>query len=428
MMHTTQLKNNRHSHCHVPNKRLPDSKEHSSLIMRYQYFLIGLVLLVATACTSEANHNNKERQIAELKAENKRLNENLTQINSFVSQFEEANGNIFKQQVISRPAKFTDTSDTLQAVRDRKRLICGVNADLPGFGFLEPDTGEFVGFDIDICRAIGAAVLGQEGADLVEFIPLSSKQRFTALQTGGIDVLTRNTTWTLSRDTELRADYAGITFYDGQGVMVHKDGGILKVSDLQNQSICVQEGSTSQANIKDYFVNIGLAVEIFPFEDRIAALKQYESKACAAYTADKSSLIAQRTLLNQPKEHRFLVDEISREPLGPVVRHHDNKWKDVVFWTTQCLLNAEAIGISQRNVDKKLNSEDSGIKRLLGTDKNLGEKLSLPNDFCYQVIRQVGSYKDIYDRHLGVNSKFQLARGLNALNTDGGIQYAVPFK
>ncbi len=394
----------------------------------FKTVLLPLIALAVLWGCSEEDAENAERRAIELEAENRRLTQQIEKTNAFLGELKRTGGVIFKQQVIAKAAKFTDISDTLQVVRDRKKLKCGGNADLPGFGFLDPDSSEFVGFDIDICRAIGAAVLGSEGADLIEIMPLTSKQRFNALQTGEIDVLSRNTTWTMSRDSELRTDFAGVTFYDGQGVMVHSEGEILKLSDLQGKSICVQEGSTSQENITDYFSNLGYSVEVRAFEDRIAALRQYEETACDAYTGDKSSLMAQRTLLKKPKQHRILLESLSREPLGPVVRHNDDDWKDIVFWTLQCLLNAEALGITQENVLTMQSSGNRHSKLLLGVDAKLGEKLGLANDFCFQVIKQVGSYKDIYERHLGSKSQFNLVRGLNALYTQGGLQYPLPFK
>jgi general L-amino acid transport system substrate-binding protein len=370
----------------------------------------------------------RDSKIVQLEAERKFLTAGLTNATAMLREIEQSGGLLVNQEIIIEPAVFTDESETLQAVKDRKVLLCGGNADLPGFGYLDPDNSEFVGFDIDFCRAIGAAVLGPEGADQVEIVPLTSKLRFAALQTGEIDVLTRNTTWTMSRDSELRADYAGITFYDGQGVLVRDADEIRKLSDFQSRTICVQSGSTSASNVATYFADQGLSVEVREFDDRIAALKQYEQKGCDGYTGDKSSLISQRTLLAHPNEHRILVDQISREPLGPVVRHNDGVWKDVVTWTIQCMLNGEQLGVSMDTVKENLSSEKVAVQRLLGGDGELGEKLGLQNDFCFQVISQVGNYKDIYERHLGSETDFNLARGLNALDVDGGIHYPLPFQ
>lgn len=236
-------------------------------------------------------------------------------------------------------------------------MRCGGNADLPGFGYLDPDTSEFTGFDIDFCRAIGAATLGSQGANQVQITPLTSKLRFAALQSGDIDVLSRNTTWTMSRDSELRVNYAGVTFYDGQGVLVRVKDEIRKMSDLRGKAICVQANSTSASNVVDYFNEIDVPIEVRPFEDRIIALKQYDERAYDGYTGDKSSLIAQQTLLTEPSDHNILLEDISREPLGPMVRHGDDNWQDVVSWTLQCLINAEMLKVSQENVDSFLSSE-----------------------------------------------------------------------
>ena len=394
---------------------------------QYALVILSVLSLFLIAC-DRSDDRLTELRILELNSRNSTLENQLRSIESLVKELESKEPLETQQRVISEPAIFHEGGDTLQLVRNRKALRCGGNADLPGFGFLSPDTSEFQGFDIDICRAIAAAVLGEKGSNLIDVLPLTSKLRFAALQSGRIDVLTRNTTWTLSRDTEHRADYAGITFYDGQGVLVRADSDIRKVSDLRSKAICVQAGSTSAANIVEHFAQLGLPIELRDFSDRIAALKQYEEGGCDGYTADNSSLVAQRTLLPDPENHLVLVDDISREPLGPVVRHNDNNWKDIVSWTIQCLLNAEALDISQSNFHERMLDESIAVKRLLGIDSKLGEKMGLANDFCYQIISQVGNYKDIYDRHLGPESQFNLPRGLNALHTDGGILYPLPFK
>jgi len=394
------------------------------------YISLAIVLLLtslASACSKRSADSSKTI-IADLRTENARISDQLSSVNSILVELQESEGMLVSQQVIVEPAVFKTGGDTLRHVKDKKVLRCGGNADLPGFGYLDPDSSEFVGFDIDICRAIGAAVLGPEGAIHVEIIPLTSKLRFAALQAGEIDVLTRNTTWTMSRDSELRGDYAGVTFYDGQGVLVRDDNTIKKLSDLKGRSICVQSGSTSESNVIEFFDDLGLKVEIRSFDDRVAALQQYAEGTCDAYTGDKSSLVAQRILLEESDAHTILIDEISREPLGPVIRHDDDAWKDIVTWTIQCLINGEALNVSHKNVEDMLSSEDLRIKRLLGVDAELGAKLGLSNDYCYQVIKQVGNYKDIYNRHLGPATEFNLARGLNALYTDGGILYPLPFK
>ena len=388
--------------------------------------LVFVIMILAACSGNEAEIS--QIKLAEMSIENTRLSSELATLTSALDEQRNAQQGFITQQVVGQPVEYVGRGDTLQSVLDRKELRCGGNADLPGFGYLDPDSSEFIGFDIDICRGVAAAVLGEQGSSQVRIVPLTSKLRFAALQSGEIDVLTRNTTWTLSRDVEMRANYAGVVFYDGQGILVREVDEIRKLSDLQGKSICVQDASTSAVNVEDYFAQVGLPVEIRAFEDRITALKQYGQKSCDAYTGDKSSLLAQRTLLSRPDDHILLFDEISREPLGPVVRHDDDNWLDVVRWTVQCMLNGEFHNLSQDNIDTKLNADRENVERQLGITSKLGKKLSLSDDFCYQVIKQVGNYKDIYNRHLGPDTPFDLPRGQNALYSDGGIHYPLPMK
>jgi len=394
------------------------------MFLRTVFLLITALLL--TACWPQ-KESESSRLVIEQREEIKRLKQDLINAYRLISSTEQ-DGTLVRYRTIKTTAKIAGGGSTLDLIRERKKLLCGGNADLPGFGYLEPDTSEFSGFDIDICRAIGAAVLGSNGASLVEIVPLNSKLRFSSLQSGEIDLLSRNTTWTLSRDVELGIDFVATTFYDGQHVMVRKNDGILKISDLANRTICVQAGSTSEANINDYFKSSGLPVEILAFDERRTARTQYDVGACEAYTGDKSSLISQRTLLEDPDSHEILIHEISREPLSIAVRQNDGNWADVVRWTLQCLIAAESLGISQSNVQQQLKSETVLIRNLLGQSGSLGQKLGLSDDFCYEVILQVGSYKDIYSRNLGASSEFNLQRGLNALYREGGLLYPIPFK
>lgn len=389
--------------------------------------LLVLTMLLCAGCLPRQNNLDQIR-IVELQTENERIHDELKVIRDRMHEITLSRQGLMSQQVINQPVIFRGGGETLQEVRDRQIIRCGGNADLPGFGYLDPDSSEFVGFDIDVCRAVGAAVLGEQGADQYEITPLTSKLRFTALQAGDVDLLSRNTTWTLSRDSELHVNYAGVTFFDGQGVMVRKSSNIRKLSDLRSKAICVQAGSTSAANVIDYYENIGINVEVQQFDDRVAAFGQYKDGGCDAYTGDKSSLLAQKLLLKDPSDHQILVEDMSREPLGPVVRHEDDNWADVVTWTIQCLINAEALEVTQANVDEMLASENLAIKRLLGLEGELGKKMGLSNDFCYQAIRQIGNYEDIYNRHLGPRTEFNLPRGLNALYSDGGLLYPLPFK
>ncbi|MBX2885405.1 MAG: amino acid ABC transporter substrate-binding protein [Granulosicoccus sp.] len=392
--------------------------------------LLALTLLILALITGCSNQDAEltQMQLVELTLENERLSKELGSVTEALKEQLDAQMGFITQQVVGQPVKYIGGGDTLKNVLDRKVLHCGGNADLPGFGYLDPDSSEFVGFDIDFCRAVAAAVLGEQGASQVQIVPLTSKLRFAALQSGDIDILTRNTTWTMSRDAEMRANYAGVTFYDGQGVLVRVKDELRKLSDLRNKSICVQGGSTSATNIIDYFERVDIQVEVREFDDRIAALKQYNEKACDAYTGDKSSLIAQQTLLSKPADHVILFKEISREPLGPVVRHDDDNWLDIVRWTLQCMINGEYLDLSQENIDDRIAASEESVNTVLGIEARVGRKIGLADDFCYQVIRQVGNYKDVYDRHLGPNTMFNLPRGLNALYIDGGLHYPLPMK
>jgi len=394
-------------------------------LSRISFLFLSVFYLMG--CTEE-KVSSSGVQVIELQRENNELRSELKLVTDALSTLEKAQDGFVTQQVVGEPVKYMDKGRTLEDVLNRKVLICGGNADLPGFGYLDPDSSSFIGFDIDFCRAIAAAVLGEQGSNQIEIIPLTSRLRFAALQAGEVDVLTRNTTWTMTRDAEMRANYTGVNFYDGQGIMVRKQDEIRKLSDLQNKSVCVQSGSTSATNVADYFFQIGIPVEVQQFDERVAALKQYEDKVCDGYTGDKTSLLAQRTLLSEPAQHIILHKEISREPLGPLVRHNDDNWQDIVRWTLQCMLNAEFEGLSQENIIERLASESEFVNQALGIDSQLGRKMGLADDFCLQVIKQVGNYKDVYERHLGPETELDLPRGLNALFVDGGLHYPLPFR
>lgn len=322
--------------------------------------------------------------------------------------------------------EFAGGGDTLAQVQSRGTLNCGGNANVPGFGYLDPDSGAFSGFDIDFCAAIAAAVLGDASA--FEVTPTTGQSRFPTLQSGEVDVLIRNTTHTFSRDTSLGFDFVPITFFDGQGMMVRKDSGIESLAELEGATICVQAGTTTEKNLSQYYDSIGVSYEPLVFPDAPATLEAYDSGACDGFTTDKSGLVSQQILLAEPEAHTILVEDMSREPLGPLTRHGDNNWNDIVAWTVLCTFNAEFLGVNQENVDSMLGGDDPVISDLLGETGDLGEALGLNNDFCYQIIKQVGNYEDIYNRNLGPDTPFDLARGLNALYTDGGIQYPIPFK
>ncbi len=316
--------------------------------------------------------------------------------------------------------------NTLEAVRERGTLRCAGNQSVPGFGYINPDTNEFEGFDIDFCRVFAVAVLGDPNA--VEVRPTTANERFPVLQSGEVDVLSRNTTWTISRDTSLGLDFAPVTFYDGQGMMVRADSGIEALEGLDGGTICVQSGTTTEKNLADVFRARGIDFTPVVFDDADATREAYDQGQCDGFTTDKSGLVSQQILLADPAAHIILDETMSKEPLAPAVRHGDDNWFDIIKWSIYCTIAAEEMGMSSENVDTFLGGEDPVIQNLLGEAGDLGVAMSLNNDFCYQIIKQVGNYGEIYDRNLGPDTPFDLPRGLNALYTEGGIQYAPPFR
>jgi len=316
--------------------------------------------------------------------------------------------------------------DTLNTIRDRGTLKCGGNQSVPGFGYINPDTNDFEGFDIDFCRAVAAAVLNDSQA--IEIRPTTANERFPVLQSGEIDVLIRNTTWTLSRDTQLGADFQPTTFYDGQGMMVRKDSGITDLEGLAGGTICVQSGTTTEKNLADVFRAGGIDFEPVVFDDADKTREAYDSGQCDGFTTDKSGLVSQQILLAEPDAHTILDVTMSKEPLGPLTRHGDNNWGDIVMWTVNCTIEAEELGIDSTNIDSFLGGEDPVVQNLLGETGDLGVAMGLSTDWCYQVIKQVGNYSEIYNRNLGPDTPFNLPRGLNTLWTEGGLLYSPPFR
>ncbi len=315
---------------------------------------------------------------------------------------------------------------TLKAVQERGYIICGVNGQLPGFSYVDKE-GKWSGFDVDFCRALAAAIFGDP--EKVEYRPLTAKERFTALQTGEIDVLIRNTTWTLTRDAELGANFVATTFYDGQGFMVPKDSGIEKIEDLNGARICVATGTTTELNLADVMAARGLEYEPVVFETADQVFAAYEEGTCDAVTTDKSGLVSRKAVLKEPDAHVILEETISKEPLGPVVRHGDDQWFDIVQWTVFATFAAEEYGITSQNVDQvKAETKNPEVKRILGVEGEMGQKLGLSNDWAYNIIKMVGNYAEIYDRNLGPGTPFNLPRGLNASYIDGGLLYAPPFR
>lgn len=314
----------------------------------------------------------------------------------------------------------------LQTVKDRGTLICGVHGQLPGFGSLDSD-GNFVGFDVDFCRAVAAAVLGD--ATKVEFRPLSANERFTAVQTGEVDVLFRNSTWTLTRDSkEVGMEFMPVNFYDGQGMMVRKDSGITSLEDMDGATICVQSGTTTELNLTDTFRSLGIEFEPVVFEDADPTRDAYDQGRCDGVTTDKSQLVSYLTQLTHPEEHQILDVTMSKEPLAGAVAQGDPEWADVVRWVVFGLINAEEYGITSANLEDMKASEDPNIRRLLGVEGEMGAKLGLDNEFLVHAIQATGNYGEMYDRSLGPDTPYNLPRGLNALYTKGGILYAPPFR
>jgi general L-amino acid transport system substrate-binding protein len=316
-------------------------------------------------------------------------------------------------------------AQTLKTVKDRGMLSCGVSQGLPGFSAPD-DKGNWTGIDVDVCRAIAAAVLNDPTK--VKFVPLSAKDRFTALQSGEIDVLSRNTTWTVSRDTSLGANFTGVTYYDGQGFMVKKALKVNSALELNNASVCVQTGTTTELNLADYFKANKMKYEVIAFGTIDEAIKAYESGRCDVFTDDSSGLYASRLKLANTADHVVLPEIISKEPLGPMVRHGDDQWFDIVKWTLFAMVTAEELSITQKNVDEMTKSDKPEMKRVLGTDGNLGEQLGLTKDWVIRIVKAVGNYGESFERNVGSASPLGIARGLNGLWSKGGLQYAPPIR
>ena len=318
------------------------------------------------------------------------------------------------------------SAGTLDDVKARGQLSCGANTGLAGFG-LPDDKGQWAGLDVDYCRAIAAAIFNDPTK--VKFVPLSAKDRFTALQAKEVDVLIRNTTWTMSRDTTQGLSFVGANFYDGQGFMVRKKLGVASALELNGASVCTQQGTTTELNLADFFRANKIKYDVVAFGSSTEAIKAYDSGRCDAFTTDSSALYAERLRLANPDEHLVLPEIISKEPLGPAVRHGDNQWGDIVRWTLYALLEAEEFGITSQNVDDmKANSTNPEVRRLLGVEGDMGANLGLPADWGYQIVKQVGNYGEIFEANLGQGTPLKIERGLNALWNQGGLQYAMPVR
>ena len=316
-------------------------------------------------------------------------------------------------------------AQTLKSVQQRGVLNCGANGNLAGFGL--PDAqGNWTGFDVDYCRAIAAAIFNDPSK--VKFVPLTAKDRFTAVQSGEVDVLVRNTTWTSSRDTTSGLNFTGINYYDGQGFLVRKALKVNSALELSDAAVCVQQGTTTELNLADFFRTNNMKLKTVTFATSDEAVKAYDAGRCDAYTTDASALYAERLRTATPDDHVVLPDIISKEPLGPSVRHGDDQWFDIVRWVNFALINAEELGVSKANVDAQLKSDNPEIRRLLGTEGKQGEAFGLTNDFVVRMIKHVGNYGEIFEKNLGQGSPLKISRGLNALWTKGGLQYAPPVR
>ncbi|MBO0751904.1 MAG: amino acid ABC transporter substrate-binding protein [Bradyrhizobiaceae bacterium] len=314
---------------------------------------------------------------------------------------------------------------TLDTVKQRGVLNCGANGSLPGFGL--PDAqGNWTGLDVDYCRAIAAAIFNDAGK--VKFVPLTASNRFVALKNGDVDVLVRNSTWTSSRDTEQNLNAAAINYYDGQGFMVRKSLKINSTLELNDAAICVQQGTTTELNLADYFRTNRMRLKTVTFATLDEAIKAYETSRCDAFTTDASGLYATRLKLTKPDDHVVLPEIISKEPFASFVRHGDDQWFDIVKWVHFAMLNAEELNVNKANVDEQMKSENPEIRRLLGVEQNFGEQFGLTKDWVYRIIKLVGNYGDVFERNVGQGSPLKIARGLNALWNKGGIQYAPPLR
>jgi general L-amino acid transport system substrate-binding protein len=317
------------------------------------------------------------------------------------------------------------TRSTLDTVKARGTLNCGSNTGLAGFG--QPDAqGNWTGLDVEFCRAVASAIFNDPTK--VKFEPLSARDRFTSLQSGQIDVLARNSTWTLSRDTSLGLNFVGVNYYDGQGFLVKKALRVASAKELSGASICVQQGTTTELNLADFFRANRMELKSVTFATADETIKAYDAGRCDAFTTDASGLYAERIRLAKPDDHMVLPEIISKEPLGPVVRHGDDQWHDIVAWVHYAMLTAEELGVTKANVDEQLKSTNPDVKRLLGTEGKFGEMLGLTNDWAYRIIKNVGNYSESFERTVGQGSQLKISRGVNNLWNKGGLQYAPPVR
>ena len=317
------------------------------------------------------------------------------------------------------------SADTLENTQKQGFLKCGVSTGLPGFAEVGEDK-QWKGLDVDTCKAVAAAVLGD--ASKVKIVPLTAKERFTALQSGEVDVLSRNTTWTQTRDTSLGLNFAGVNYYDGQGFLVSKDLGVKSATELDGATVCITAGTTTELNLSDYFKTKGMTYSPITFDTADQVTKGFEAGRCDLITSDASQLYALRTKMADPNKYVVLPQIISKEPLGPAVRQGDDVWFKIVRWSLNAMKTAEEYGVTSANADDMLNSQNPEIKRLLGIDGKLGENLKLDPKWAYNIVKQVGNYGESFERNVGMGSPLKIDRGVNALWSNGGLQYSPPFR
>jgi general L-amino acid transport system substrate-binding protein len=327
--------------------------------------------------------------------------------------------------VTAVPAAAQGRLPTLEAIKQRGQIICGANTGLPGFSV--PDKqGNWSGLDVDFCRALAAAIFNDPTK--TRFIPTSSVNRFASLQSGEVDVLSRNVTWTSSRDTSLGFNFGPVTYYDGQGFMVKKSLNAKSAKDLSGATVCVNQGSTTELNLADYFRTNNMLLKVVSFPTGEESVKAYEAGRCDSFTTDVSGLYAERLKMANVGDHIILPEIISKEPLAPAVRHGDDQWFDIVKWTQYAIVTAEELGVTKANVDEQLKSTNPDIRRLLGLEGKHGEALGLSNDWAYRIIKHVGNYGENFEKNVGSGSELKISRGLNQLWTKGGLQYAPPIR
>jgi general L-amino acid transport system substrate-binding protein len=316
-------------------------------------------------------------------------------------------------------------AQTLAKIKERGSVICGVNPGLLGFSVRDEKNG-WIGYDVDLCRALAAAIF--DDPSKVEFVPTEATERLAAVQSGKIDVLSRNTTWTMAREASLKLNFAAVTYYDGQGFLVRRARNLTSSLELDGVSVCVQTGTTTEPSLADYFRSNNMRFRAFTFASSDQAANAYDKGQCDVLTSDVSQLFAMRLRLASPDDHIILPDIISKEPLGPVVRFGDDQWFNIVKWTHFAMINAEELGVSSETIEAALKSEKPDVRRLVGTDGNYGEQIGLTKDWAVRIIKHVGNYGEVFERNIGIGSKLSIPRGINSLWTKGGIQYAPPIR